>query len=163
MQGTERVEKREQGENCIRHVAPNKFVAKIASDVKNPEGFVVVEAGLVQEFLDPLPVGRIWGVGKVTGRNFDGLTVRTIGLLRELSVETLKIAFGAAGEHYWKLRTASTSVASFRTAGRSRSRTRRHTRKTSATWTCCGCVSSNWLSRSPGDCGDTPFAAERSN
>jgi len=84
-------------------VAPNKFVAKIASDVKKPDGFVVVEAGQVQAFLDPLPVGRIWGVGKVTGQVFDRLGIRTIGQLRELSVEILKREFGSSGEHYWKL------------------------------------------------------------
>jgi DNA polymerase-4 len=84
-------------------VAPNKFVAKIASDVKKPDGFVVVEAGQVQAFLDPLPVGRIWGVGKVTGQVFDRLGIRTIGQLRQLSVETLKREFGSSGEHYWKL------------------------------------------------------------
>ena len=48
-------------------VAPNKFLAKIASDLEKPDGFVVVEPARVQEFLDPLPVGRLWGVGKVTG------------------------------------------------------------------------------------------------
>jgi DNA polymerase IV len=56
-------------------VAPNKFVAKIASDLKKPDGFVVFEQEGIRDFLDPLPVGRIWGVGKVTGRVFEKLGV----------------------------------------------------------------------------------------
>ena len=84
-------------------VAPNKFVAKIASDLKKPDGFVVVQADEVQAFLDPLPVGRLWGVGKATGRIFERLSIRTIGQLRQLSIETLTDCFGASGEHYWQL------------------------------------------------------------
>jgi hypothetical protein len=45
-------------------VAPNKFLAKIASDLKKPDALVVVAPDKVQEFLDPLPVERLWGVGK---------------------------------------------------------------------------------------------------
>jgi DNA polymerase-4 len=84
-------------------VAPNKFVAKVASDLKKPDGFVVVEPGNVQSFLDPLPVGRLWGVGKVTGQVFDRLGIRTIGQLRNVSIRTLNELFGASGEHYWNL------------------------------------------------------------
>jgi DNA polymerase-4 len=84
-------------------VAPNKFLAKIASDLKKPAGFVVVEPGDVQAFLDPLPVGRIWGVGKVTGKVFERLGIRTIGQLRNLSLETLREYFGTSAEHYWQL------------------------------------------------------------
>lgn len=84
-------------------VAPNKFVAKIASDVQKPDGFVVVEPASVQAFLDPLPVGRIWGIGKVTGQVFERLGVKTIGELRKLSLDTLNELFGASGEHYWQL------------------------------------------------------------
>ncbi len=84
-------------------VAPNKFLAKIASDVQKPDGLVVVPTDGVQAFLDPLPVGRIWGVGKVTGQVFDRLGVRTIGELRSHSQAALTERFGAAGEHYWRL------------------------------------------------------------
>lgn len=84
-------------------VAPNKFVAKIASDLQKPDGFVVVEAADVQSFLDPLPVGRLWGVGKVTGEFLERSGVRTIEQLRQKPLETLNYLFGAAGEHYWRL------------------------------------------------------------
>jgi DNA polymerase-4 len=84
-------------------VAPNKFLAKIASDVDKPDGFVVVEQDGVQAFLDPLPVGRLWGVGKVTGRTFERLGIRTIGQLRLLPAETLTTLFGSSGDHYYRL------------------------------------------------------------
>jgi DNA polymerase IV len=57
----------------------------------------------VQAFLDPLPVGRIWGVGKVTGRAFETLGIKTIGQLRSLSLDSLNDLFGTSGEHYWNL------------------------------------------------------------
>src|SRR5690606_32638074 len=47
-------------------VAPNKFLAKVASDLEKPDGFVVVDPAGVQEFLDPLPIRRLWGVGKIS-------------------------------------------------------------------------------------------------
>lgn len=84
-------------------VAPNKFLAKIASDLEKPDGFVVVEPGSEQAFLDPLPVSRIWGVGKVTGQVFGQLSIRTIGQLRKISLPALTDLFGASGEHYWRL------------------------------------------------------------
>lgn len=84
-------------------VAPNKFVAKIASDVDKPDGFFVVEPGTEQQFLDPLPVGRLWGVGHVTGREFETLAIRTISDLRQRTVEFLAERFGQHGEHLWQL------------------------------------------------------------
>jgi DNA polymerase-4 len=84
-------------------VAPNKFLAKIASDIAKPDGFVVVDPQGVQAFLDPLPVGRLWGVGRVTGASMEQLGFRTIGQVRATSVEILKEHFGAAGEHLWQL------------------------------------------------------------
>jgi DNA polymerase IV len=84
-------------------VAPNKFLAKIASDLKKPDGFVVVDSAHVQEFLDPLPVGRLWGVGKVTGQVFEKLGIHTIRQLRQLPVEFLRQRFGSSGDHLWEL------------------------------------------------------------
>jgi len=84
-------------------VAPNKFLAKIASDLDKPDGFVVVDGGRVQPFLDPLPVGRLWGVGKATGRTFERLGVRTIADVRRLSREFLRQNLGETGHHLWQL------------------------------------------------------------
>ena len=78
-------------------VAPNKFLAKIASDLRKPDGFVVVEPDRIQEFLDPLPVERLWGVGKQGSKVFQRLGIRTIAQLRQWPMETLKLRFGANG------------------------------------------------------------------
>jgi DNA polymerase-4 len=84
-------------------VAPNKFLAKIASDIKKPDGFFVVEPEHVQQFLDPLPVERLWGVGKQSSKVFQRLGIRTVGQLRQWPTETLKSRFGSQGEHLWQL------------------------------------------------------------
>ncbi|MGV3484015.1 MAG: DNA polymerase IV [Planctomycetaceae bacterium] len=84
-------------------VAPNKFLAKIASDLEKPDALVVVDPVRVQAFLDPLPVSRLWGVGKVTGQSLQRLGVQTIGQLRSLPLETLRQSFGESGEHFWRL------------------------------------------------------------
>ncbi len=85
-------------------VAPNKFLAKIASDLQKPDGLVVVEPERIAEFLDPLPVGRLWGIGKVTGSVFDRWGIMTIGELRRLDPKRLHQQFGRQGEHFAKLR-----------------------------------------------------------
>jgi DNA polymerase IV len=84
-------------------VAPNKFLAKIASDLEKPDALVVVEPGKEQEFLDPLPIGRLWGVGRVTGKAFEERGLRTIAQVRALPRETLQSLFGKSGEHLWQL------------------------------------------------------------
>jgi DNA polymerase-4 len=84
-------------------VAPNKFLAKIASDLEKPDALVIVDPDRVQEFLDPLPVGRLWGVGRITGHVFETMEVRTIGDLRRLDPEELTRRFGSQGEHFWRL------------------------------------------------------------
>lgn len=84
-------------------VAPNKFLAKIASDLRKPDALVVVDPDHVQEFLDPLPVGRLWGVGRVTGGVLESLGFHTIGQVRQMPVESLERHFGQAGAHLWQL------------------------------------------------------------
>lgn len=95
--------KRETGLIASVGVAPNKFLAKIASDLEKPDALVIVDPAKIIDFLDPLPVGRMWGVGKVTGKSMQRLGVETIGQLRGLSLETLRITFGDSGEHFWRL------------------------------------------------------------
>lgn len=84
-------------------VAPNKFLAKIASDLKKPDALVVVEPDEIQQFLDPLPIGRLWGVGKATNQEFQKMGVQTIGDVRRLDLETLSKQFGQVGERFWEL------------------------------------------------------------
>jgi len=84
-------------------VAPNKFLAKIASDLDKPDGFVSVPADGVQEFLDPLAVERLWGVGRAACKVMQRLRVRTIADLRRLPEEVLTDNFGRQGEHLWRL------------------------------------------------------------
>jgi DNA polymerase-4 len=86
-------------------VAPNKFLAKIASDLQKPDGFVLVEEAQHQilSFLDPLPVGRLWGVGRVASELFERLGVRSIGDVRRMPVETLRRHFGQTGDHLAEL------------------------------------------------------------
>ncbi len=78
-------------------VAPNMFLAKIASDLEKPDGFVIVEDENKQAFLDPLPVSRLWGVGKVTLGLFNKMGVYKIRDVRELTTETLQQHFGKHG------------------------------------------------------------------
>jgi DNA polymerase-4 len=76
-------------------VAPSKFVAKIASDLRKPDGLVVVEHGQETAFLHPLPVGRLWGVGKVTEETLRQLGLTTIGDVARFDVARLARRLGA--------------------------------------------------------------------
>lgn len=102
-QKVKQVVRKETGLVVSVGVAPNKFLAKIASDFKKPDGFLVVEPEHIQEFLDPLPVERLWGVGKQGSKVFQRLGIRTIGQLRQWPIETLTNSFGSQGEHLWQL------------------------------------------------------------
>lgn len=84
-------------------VAPSKFVAKIASDIEKPDGFVVVRENEVQEFLDPLPVTRIWGVGKVFSERLRQKNIKTIKQIRILPEQQLREWFGKHGSHVHRL------------------------------------------------------------
>ena len=84
-------------------VAPNKFLAKLASDLDKPDGLVVVPPDDIEGFLDPLSIERVWGVGKQTLKKFHRLNVKTIKDLRALDRQTLKQLFGINSEHFWRL------------------------------------------------------------
>ena len=78
-------------------VAPNKFLAKVASELEKPDGLVVVEPGREALFLAPLPVSRLWGVGKVTGSVLETMGIRTIGQLALTPAAHLAARFGKHG------------------------------------------------------------------
>jgi DNA polymerase IV len=84
-------------------VAPNKFLAKLASDLEKPDGLVVVPTDAIESFLDPLPVSRLWGVGKVSNRSLAALGVHSIGDLRRLPEELLGHRFGNSATHLLQL------------------------------------------------------------
>ncbi len=78
-------------------VAPNKFVAKIASDLHKPDGLTVVPPEAVEAFLDPLPIERMWGAGERTQALLKGMGIRTFADLRQACPRRLKRHLGAAG------------------------------------------------------------------
>nr|WP_307845336.1 DNA polymerase IV [Planomonospora sp. ID67723] len=89
---------------CSVGVASSKFVAKLASRHAKPDGLFVVPAARVVDFLHPLPVGALWGVGERTERSLLRLGIRTVGDLAGTPVETLQRELGqAAGTHLREL------------------------------------------------------------
>lgn len=84
-------------------IAPNKFLAKIASDLEKPDGFVIVKDGEEKAFLQNLPISKLWGVGKKTGEALKRLGIKTIGQLAEMSEQELSQQFGKWGRHLWLL------------------------------------------------------------
>ncbi|MGH9587718.1 MAG: DNA polymerase IV [Acidobacteriaceae bacterium] len=84
-------------------VAPNKFLAKIASDWKKPDGLFVIQPDEVLAFLTPLPVGRIPGVGKVTERRLAEVGIKTVGDLRAVEASILEDRFGHYGQRLHEL------------------------------------------------------------
>ena len=84
-------------------VAPNKFVAKIASDFRKPDGLFVVKPSQVQAFLAPLPVGRLPGVGKVMERKLAELGLHVVADLRAFPPEALEQRFGRWGRRLHEL------------------------------------------------------------
>src|SRR5438093_1290671 len=79
----------ETGLTASAGLAANKFVAKVASDLEKPDGLVVVPPGREADFLAPLPIERLWGVGKATARELQTLGVTTIGQLQRLAPAVL--------------------------------------------------------------------------
>jgi DNA polymerase-4 len=84
-------------------VAPNKFLAKIASDWKKPNGLFVIQPHEVQTFLLPLPVGRIPGVGKVTEARMAQVGIKTVGDIDAMEMSALEAHFGRWGTRLYEL------------------------------------------------------------
>ncbi|HEU5162811.1 MAG TPA: DNA polymerase IV [Thermoanaerobaculia bacterium] len=84
-------------------VAPNKFLAKIASDWKKPNGLFVIKPHQVAEFLKPLEIGRLPGVGKVTETLLQEKGIFTVGDLREVERPDLARWLGKYGDRLWEL------------------------------------------------------------
>lgn len=87
-------------------VAPNKFLAKIASDWRKPDGLFVIKPNEAINFLTPLPVERLPGVGKVTARRLAEIGARTVGDIRSLDLSALEQKFGRYGLRLYELARA---------------------------------------------------------
>lgn len=87
-------------------VAPNKFMAKIASDLDKPDGLRVITPDTMLDTLGALPVGVIPGLGPASQQTLDRLAVRTVEDLRAIDEATLKSRFGVWGETLWRLARA---------------------------------------------------------
>jgi len=88
---------------CSVGIAENKYVAKIASDINKPSGFVYVTSDMQQQFLDPLPVSRLWGAGKVSQAKFHQYGIETIRDVRRQSDVFMQSLFGKLGQHFLDL------------------------------------------------------------
>ncbi len=93
----------ERGLSCSVGLAPNKFLAKLASDMEKPGGVTIIPANRVEEMLHPLPVEKLWGVGAKTAVKLRGMGVQTIGQLAGLDLNLLTASLGKLGEHVWAL------------------------------------------------------------
>ena len=84
-------------------LARTKMLAKIASDLKKPNGFVVIPPDKEWEILKELPVKVLWGVGKVTNERLAQMGIQTVGQLASYPIEMMNQLFGKSGAHLWAL------------------------------------------------------------
>ena len=95
--------KRELGITGSVGVAPNKYLAKLASDMNKPDGLTVIREEDIDRVLPPLPVTKLWGIGKATNAKLESWGIRTIGDLRKYGVEGLRTLLGSDAERYANL------------------------------------------------------------
>lgn len=95
--------KKETDLSCSIGLSYNKFLAKLASDWKKPGGFMVITENDIKDFLWPLSVEKIWGVGPKTKKQLFSWGITTIGSLASYPVDLLKKKLGAYGEELWLL------------------------------------------------------------
>lgn len=84
-------------------IAPNRFLAKLASDARKPDGLTIISPEGIDRFLLPLPVSKLWGVGTVLGEKLYSLGIKTVTDLRQKSKAWLGSTFGLQGEHLYCL------------------------------------------------------------
>lgn len=95
--------RRETGVTGSVGVAPNKFLAKLASDMNKPDGLTVLDEGNIPHILPKLPIERMWGVGPKTAERLRAIGVNTFGDLLTRPAEILKLRVGDELEHWQKL------------------------------------------------------------
>ncbi len=96
----------ETGLTCSAGLSAVKFVAKIASDMNKPSGLTIVPVDGEKDFLSPLPVGKLWGVGVKMVASLERAGIFKVGQIAELPIATLESKFGKTGTHIWRLANA---------------------------------------------------------
>jgi DNA polymerase IV len=96
----------ETGLTCSAGLSGIKFVSKIASDLRKPDGLTIVKPGSEREFLAALPIAKLWGVGQTTQERLERRMIRTIGDVAKRSQTDLERMFGSHGRHLWQLANA---------------------------------------------------------
>jgi len=94
---------RETGVTASIGVAPNKFLAKLASDMNKPDGLTVLNAGNIGTILPPLPIEKMWGVGPKTAERLRNMGVKTFGDISRMPIELLKKKVGEDAERWQRL------------------------------------------------------------
>ncbi len=84
-------------------VSYNKFLAKVASDFRKPDGLTVITPEMAAEFIDALPIGKFYGIGKVTEKKMLELGIRTGADLKRIPRDTLIGMFGRVGDYYYDI------------------------------------------------------------
>ena len=113
-------------------VSYNKFLAKMASDERKPDGLFVITPKAGPAFVEGLPVGKFHGIGPVTAARMEGLGIHNGGDLRSQTLAFLQHHFGKVGPYYYSLARASTTARSALIASVSRSVPRQHSMPTSS-------------------------------
>lgn len=95
--------KEEAGLTASIGVAPNKFLAKLASDMDKPDGLTVVPTEDTEAWLAPIAIGRMWGVGPKSAAKLEAAGVRTFGDMARMDAQWMQARFGKDGERYARL------------------------------------------------------------